>query len=235
MPKLAPVEPIDNESTDTSDNDEALAKDVYAFIVVAPIASKPFLFAFYVILLKYTIYCLFFFDDDLLKLKQDIHEGDVTVMVVKFFLIPVAVSMQDDLVHVYAFVANVKYDEKILKISQSANKGKYFFSILLRFIDGACSLGVNFYVMLITGNVKGVFLNFAALHFLQSIDEVFFVLVEKGFLGDAMEHMSNLCTQVTLPRRTINNGCVKQLDSILYALTFLICATTYVLWITIWQ
>lgn len=222
MPKLAPVEPIDNDSTDTIENDEALTEDMYAFIVVAPIASKSFLFAFYVILLKYLVYALLY-----VGVPQDIHKGDNIVQAVKFFLIPVAVSMQDDLVHVYASAANIRYDKKILEISESAKKGKFVFSILLRFIDGIASLGVNFYVMLTTDNVKDVFLNFAALHFLQSIDDVFFVLVQKGFLGDTMEHMSNLCTQVALPRRMFNNGYVKQLDSILYALTLLICVTIY--------
>jgi len=226
MPKLAPVEPVNGESTDTDDNKHILTEDVYAFIVVAPVASKAFLFALYVILLKYLVYAIILSSQ---RTSALLESDTVNQKVVKFLLIPVAIAMQDDLIHVYACAANTQYDEKVLEVSHSATKGKLIFSFLLRFFDGFASLSVNFYVMLLThdGGVLSVFLNFAALHFLQSIDDVFFKLVMKGFFGDVMEHMSRLCTEVTFPRRITNIGCVKQLDTILLFLTLLLCIAIF--------
>jgi len=216
----------DEERSDESfDNEEGypLADDVYAFIVAAPVTSMPFIFAFYVILVKYLVYGILASGIEL----SDLYVNSPLVQLVKFFLIPVAIAMQDDLIHVYASVANIIYDENVLKVSNSATKCKLILSFVLRFIDGVLSLGVNFAVMLTTDGVLNVLLNFAALHFLQSIDDVFFVLVEKGFFGDVMEHMSNLCKQISFPRRTSHGGCIKDLDSILFFLTLVICFAIY--------
>lgn len=227
MPQLKYVTPINEDeiSDDTSGDEESdpLADDVYAFIVAAPILSKPFIFAIYVILVKYLVYSILASGIE----AKDLNDSDPVVQVVKFFLIPVAIAMQEDLIHVYASAANIVYDEEALKVSISATKCKLIFSFMLRFIDGLLSLAVNFAVMLVTDGVLAVFLNFAALHFLQSIDDVFFGLVEKGFFGDEMEHMSNLCKQISFPRRTSESGCVKSVDSILFFLTLAICIAIY--------
>jgi len=131
----------------------------------------------------------------------DVIEPDRLVQVVKFFLIPVAVAMQDDLMTVFANIANKEYDATVVKYTKSATLGKFILSNTLRLIDGFLSLGVNFGVMLMTNTILGIFLNFAALHFLQYIDDVFYDLVEQGFLGDSMEYVTNLCKQVTFKRR----------------------------------
>ena len=68
---------------------------------------------------------------------------------------------------VYSGISNVKYDPKALEISKYATYWKFNLSYFLRFADGVLSLSVNFGVMLETDDVLGVFLNFAALHFLQ--------------------------------------------------------------------
>ena len=82
-----------------------------------------------------------------------------------------------------------------------------------------------------TPHILDVFLNFAALHFLQDIDDVFYALVEKGFFGDDMEHMANICKQISWPRRTGTTELghfLSNLDSTLFSLTFLICVALYI-------
>merc|ERR1712176_1192800 len=82
-----------------------------------------------------------------------------------------------------------------------------------------------------TNDILDVFLNFAALHFLQDIDDVFYALVEKGFFGDDMEHMATVCKQVSWPRRagiTRFSQFLTNLDTILLGLTFAICLTLYI-------
>lgn len=91
--------------------------------------------------------------------------------------------MQEDLMAVYARLANVKYDRSILEISPYATEWKFALSFILRFADGLYSLILNFVLLLITDEVLSLFLNFAALGFLQSIDDVAFSVVANGYLG----------------------------------------------------
>lgn len=222
MPEFKTVVPVeeDNEKSPCVTEEEGLSEDVYAFIAVAPVFSPSFLYALAVILIKFLIYSF---------LAVGIFENEANfdvfysnkVQAVKFLLIPVAIAMQEDLIHVYAYAANLKYDEKVLKDHPDATKSKLVLSLLLRLMDGLFSLSVNFLVMLQThDSVIQVFLNFAALHFLQSIDDVFFLLVTKGFFGEEIEQKSDDCRKVIFPRRQ-ENGCTKAFDSFLFFLTLL--------------
>jgi len=207
---------------DKSDQSLPLKNDVYAFIAVAPVMSTPFFFALYVVFVKYCVCGLLAFGIQFDNIGASGPADDV----VKFLLIPVAIAMQEDLVHVYASVANIIYDGNVLKISQSATQYKLIFAFILRFIDGLLGLYVNFALMLDTSGALNIMLNFAALHFLQGIDDVFFGLVEQGFFGDVMEHMSTLCKQVTFPRRSVS-GCMTEVDSMLFFLTLAVCFSVY--------
>ena len=98
-----------------------MAEDVYAFIVAAPIFSWSFLFASYVIATKYIVYAtllngIYF---------KDLGGADPAATAVKFFLIPVAIAMQSDLMAVYEYLANVRYDKEVLSISSHATFTKF--------------------------------------------------------------------------------------------------------------
>ena len=175
-----------------------LSEDVYAFIVACPVWSAPFWFATYFIIVKYIIYGILLSD---ISNDKEYINGEPLVQVVKFFLIPVAVTMQDDLMTVYANVANKKYDAAVMRPSKHATQTKVIVANVARLFDGLLSLGVNFGVMLMTNTILNVFLNFAALHFLQYIDNIFYELVEKGFFGDRMEYATTLCKKISFPRR----------------------------------
>lgn len=216
-----------------------LPEDVYSFITVAPICSAPFLFACGVIGIKYIVYgtLLMGLKYKEFRLTEDDYEGpgignDAKISIaVKFFLIPVTVAMQEDLMAVYAGLANARYDPKVTEISDAATKTKFAIAYFLQLIDGLLSLTVNFLKMFSTPDILDVFLNFAALHFLQDIDDVFYALVEKGFFGDDMEHMATVCKQISWPRRAGTNEFsqfLTNLDSILFGSTFLICVGLYI-------
>jgi len=208
-----------------------MQQDIYAFIVAAPVMSTPFLFACYVIATKYIV-----FSTLLYGVKNYDFEGtELPATVVKLFLIPVAVAMQGDLMAVYGQIANVQYNPKVLTINKYAKRWKFHLAYCLRFFDGALSLTANFLTMLKTDEVLAVFLNFAALHFLQDIDDVFYTLVQQGFFGDKIEHMSLVCKKITWKRRfgkddTKFLGCLRisHLDTILYLITCLICLAFYI-------
>lgn len=208
-----------------------LAEDIYAFIYIAPYQSATFVYSCYVFLTKIIAYGILLSDIN----WNSVDSYSKRSAAVKFFLIPVAVAMQEDLMQVFFCAANIVYSEEHLRVSPAATKTKLFISFALKLIDGALSLGVNFYVMLTTVGVLNVFLNFAALQFLQSIDDIFYEMVIRGFFGDKMEAMATLCTKIEFPRRagdentTILWGLrVSHLDSLLFGVTFFCCFMSYV-------
>lgn len=203
-----------------------LDEDVYALITICPVASFPFLFAIVIVVLKLVVYGILISG---IELFQPVEVVNIETTVVKCLLIPVSVAMQEDLMSAFFFFANAIYCPRMLEVSTSATKSKLYFSYILRTIDGIGSLYVNFTVMLTTGDTLGVFLNFAALQFLQSIDDVFYELIEKGFMGDSMEHWAVLSAKVTIARRHGDDNkrilCfrISWLDSILMVTTVVLC------------
>ena len=210
-----------------------LPEDVFAFIIVAPYTDPAFFFAVTVFLLKIVIYSILITG---IEFDPTIDDEDLKTTVVKFFLIPVSLAMQDDLMEAYFFFANVLYNKEMLKISTTATVFKLYLAYIMRMLDGLMSLVVNFGVMLSTEDTLDVFLNFAALQFLQSIDDIFYELVVSGFLGDSMEHMSTVCKGCTLKRR--HGECnrkfmklrISHLDTLLFGVTLFILL---IWWITI--
>jgi len=156
-----------------------LGEDVYSLIFVSPVCSGSFFFAAYMVILKLVLFS--FLGLDLYNRSAGgFDEKDPTVRATQFFLIPVAIAMQEDLIHVYTRVANIRYSEEVREVCPAATEWKFALSFLLRFVDGLYSLIINFVLLLITDEVLSLFLNFAALGFLQSIDDVAFHLAAQG-------------------------------------------------------
>ncbi|CAJ1907071.1 unnamed protein product [Cylindrotheca closterium] len=208
------------------DERQELGEDVYSLIFVAPVFGRTFMFALYVVFLKLMLFTLLGFD--LYSRSQGNFNGKSTLTrVTQFFLIPVAVAMQEDLMAVFARIANVKYDQDILETSPYATPSKFALSFLLRFADGLYSLILNFILLLITDEVLNLFLNFAALGFLQSIDDVAFSVVANGYLGDKMESRADLVRDISLPRRR-GDSFTNSLDSVLFFSTCSVMFGIYV-------
>eukprot|EP00751_Fragilariopsis_kerguelensis_P032892 CAMPEP_0170965232 /NCGR_PEP_ID=MMETSP0735-20130129/40828_1 /TAXON_ID=186038 /ORGANISM="Fragilariopsis kerguelensis, Strain L26-C5" /LENGTH=332 /DNA_ID=CAMNT_0011382607 /DNA_START=45 /DNA_END=1040 /DNA_ORIENTATION=- len=93
-----------------------MPEDVYAFIITSAVWSPSFLFACYVIVIKYIVYAALLTGINI----QNFEGADKTATAVKFFLIPVAIAMQNDLMEVYSGISNVKYDQSALEISKYA-------------------------------------------------------------------------------------------------------------------
>jgi hypothetical protein len=207
-----------------------LGENIYSVLIVAPVISPAFLFSMSIVAIKLIVLVILCTDINFKEL--DIPKVRVTV--VKFLLIPVAVAMQEDLMDSFFFFANCVYDKSVLQISASATKAKMYFSYFLRTIDGLLSLYVNYAVMLTTDDTISVFLNFAALQFLYSIDDVFYELISEGFFGDALEHMTVLCGQVEMARRYGKNNYkilffrVSWLDTILFFFILTVCYIGYI-------
>jgi hypothetical protein len=206
-----------------------LTEDIYSFVLACAFCSLSFWFAIYFILVKYLCYgvvCI-----NLLKTDYQGEINDGYVLFTKIIMVPVAVAMQEDLITVYYNIANKKYDALTYKGNVHATELKWVFSNLLRAIDGVMSLAVNFIVMLNNNDVMNIFLSFAALHFLQFIDDVVYELAEKGFFGHKMEQATISCKIITFTRRaTTGNSCNNlktNLDSILLFSSMVLCYVVY--------
>jgi hypothetical protein len=203
-----------------------LGEDVYSLIFIAPVCSACFWFSFYCISLKLTLFT--FLAIDLYRQSSgQFQEKDILIRATQFFLLPVAVALQEDLIHVYTRVANIRYDPEIQKRSPAATEWKFALSFLLRFIDGLYSLIINFVLLLITDKVLSLFLNFAALGFLQSIDDIAFHLAVNGYLGDRIEDNCLIVKTATLPRR-VGDCFTNSLDSILFLATYGVMLAIYI-------
>ena len=206
-----------------------LTEDIYSFVLACSYFSLEFWTAIYFILVKYLCYGVVF-----MNLTKETYTGEgqyPRVLATKLIMIPVAVAMQEDLITVYYNVANKRYDALTYKGNIYATESKWILSNVLRAIDGLMSLAVNFGVMLLEIDLLSIFLSFAALHFLQFIDDVIYELAEKGFFGHKLEQATIACKIITFTRRTQSgnqcNNFVTNLDTILLLGSMAICLAIY--------
>jgi len=207
-----------------------LTEDIYSFILACSFDSFQFWVAIYFICVKYLCFIVVLVNlNDTLKYQGEVDE--LGALATKFVMIPVSVAMQEDLITVYYNVANKKYDALTHKRNIHATETKWILCNLLRAIDGLLSMAVNFCVMLYGDGVMVIFSNFAALHFLQFIDDVIYELAEKGFFGHAMEQATIACKVITFTRRTTTgnsfNNFVINLDTILLCASAILCFLIY--------
>jgi hypothetical protein len=220
-PSPTAAEEFDDEVNHLSEERYEVGEDVYGLIFVSPVTSPSFIFAFLVIGVKFALFT--FLAMDLYKQTQEddglFSEKDSLIRATQFLLLPIAIALQEDLIYVYTRIANIKYNKDLTLTNPSATKSKFALSFVLRFMDGLFSLTINFVLIMITENVLGIVLNFAALHFLQGIDDVAFQMAHEGFLGDLMEDRCNVVERTTMKRR-VGDGFTNSLDSFLFLFTY---------------
>jgi len=81
-------------------------------------------------------------------------------------------------------------------------------------------------VLLAADSVLGLFLNFAALHFLQVIDNLALEMAAKGYLTDYMEQEATLAEAARLPKRK-SDSILRTFDTILFVGTVAILSVAW--------
>ena len=99
----------------------------------------------------------------------------------------------------------------------------------MRFIDGLAFLFINTTLLLQATQVLGAFLNFAALQFLSSIDNVALHLARDGYLTESLEEVAGDVLLMKLPKNS--NEKLQVLDSILLATTYIVCLVAWVMFV----
>lgn len=213
--------------TDTLHDEKDLVSindDVYNMFFLSKFLGQAFFYAVYVFLLKMALFTFLMIDAIDAPFPDDV---DTKVVIAQFLMLPVAVSLQSDLIATYFLIANIKYDPLLKPENPNANVIKFYVANICRGIDGLYSLAVNFVILLKAETVLSLFLNFAALQFLQHIDDLALEMAAKGYLSSRLEEVALRVQNAKLPRR--HHKILNLMDTVLFLSTFfaLIVAWAY--------
>lgn len=194
--------------------------DVYNMFFLSRVGGPAFYYAAYVFVLKMALYTFLGMDavNAVAYTVRATQDTPWTVLAAQFLMLPVAVAMQEDLISTFNLIANIKYSKSVLEGNRDATKWKFNAANLLRGIDGTYSLLVNFIILIKAKEVLNLFLNFAALQFLQVIDNVALTLAADGYLSDRLEQVARNVQEIRLPKK--HSNFFRALDSVLFLSTF---------------
>lgn len=203
-----------------------LCDDVYSMFFLADLFSQSFWYALAVFALKQTLIMMIAVDL-FQRTFPDSSDVPADVKATQFFLMPVNFALQEELVVTFFIYGNLKWHKAILELNPGAYKWKYHLGNMFRLLDGLSFLFINTTLLLQATDILGMFLNFAALQFLQSIDNVALGLAKDGYLSEVLEDVANKVALMKLPRN--NNDALQLLDSFLMLGTFIILEGVWLL------
>lgn len=229
-----------------------LPRDTYTMLFVCN-CWKVSTLTVYVFILKVALYCMLFLDD--LERGNGKSGYEVELLIAQALLLPIAVAMQQDLTNSLALIANAKYSKPLTNRMPGATYDRYSsnsslspslyshfqlltisptnsycLSMVLRLVDGILGLVINAIVMFHATSVLSMFLNFAALHFLQSIDDIMHELCRQGFFGNHILESAKLSEGFTLPARR-HKHWMRSMDSVGYSFILLMLISAWIWYI----
>ena len=208
------------------DDDMAdIEDDVYSMFFLSDLCSSAYLFALLVWFLKLGLIIIIAID--LYTVGEFPDKADVPPLVktTQFLLLPVNVAVQEEMITTYFIYANLKWSKEILELNPGATKAKYHFANFMRFIDGLAFLFINTTLLLQATQVLSAFLNFAALQFLSSIDNVALHLARDGYLSESLETVAGDVLLMKLPKNS--NETLQIMDSVLLTVTYILCLVAW--------
>eukprot|EP00580_Thalassiosira_gravida_P015655 CAMPEP_0201665448 /NCGR_PEP_ID=MMETSP0494-20130426/6592_1 /ASSEMBLY_ACC=CAM_ASM_000839 /TAXON_ID=420259 /ORGANISM="Thalassiosira gravida, Strain GMp14c1" /LENGTH=530 /DNA_ID=CAMNT_0048144405 /DNA_START=141 /DNA_END=1730 /DNA_ORIENTATION=+ len=194
--------------------------DVYNMFFLCGLWDNSFWFAIFVFVLKLGLIIIIAIDLFTTGVFPDRDDVQVLVLVTQLLLLPVNVSVQEELITTFFIYANLKWSQQILELHPGATKGKFHVANLMRFLDGIAFLFINTTLLLQATQVLSAFLNFAALQFLSSIDNVALHLARDGYLTESLEQVAGDVLLMKLPKN--HNDGVQVLDSLMLAVVFFV-------------
>jgi hypothetical protein len=194
----------------SEDNNEGydLQDDVFTLFFLSEPHSKPFLYSICVIALQYTIYGLLLFsrleDDDPYRDKSNFLQipafVDMYVMVSQHIALLLAVVTQEDVMYTIELIT-VGYNPAIIASHPSATRAYWVASCVLRFLEGAVGVSLGFVFVAQSSTVFDIFVNFAAVAFVSSLDNLGFSLAAAGMIGREAQAATHDAKEIKLPLR----------------------------------
>jgi len=200
--------------------------DVYNMFFLASYWDNSFWFAIGVFVLKEALIIIIAIDLFINLTFPDPDDVKGSVQLTQLLLLPVNISVQEELITTFFIYANLKWSPQILELHPGATAGKFHVANLMRFLDGFAFLFINTVLLLQAVEVLTAFLNFAALQFLSSIDNVALHLARDGYLTESLERVAGDVLLMKLPKN--HNGGTQILDSLMLVV---LCAAQLAVWI----
>ena len=190
-----------------------LTLDVYNMFFLSDICSQAFIYSFSTLFVKMSLYILIMFDLGYNKEFPFDKALEVSnlVIIAQVFLIPVAIVTQEELITSFFIFSKLKYSPEVKKRHPGARKWKYVVAHTARLFDGLMFLFINIAVMLLQQNdVLGLFLNFAALMFLQEIDNIALKVCLDGYWTRSLQEAAQDVVDMKFAiRHHYNHTCLQ--------------------------
>jgi len=132
---------------------------------------------------------------------------DSVVTFAQLLGIILAVATQDDFFTSLYALDVIKYDSAVLQVNPSATFSFWIFSNLCRLMEGTPTLAVSFVFIVRSRSVLSIFTRFAGVQFVATIDNIFFVLASKGYMGQGLERATLNVQKITFPELRGQKRC----------------------------
>lgn len=210
-------------SLETMDDAEEfeIVQGIYNMFWIAENWSLSFWYALMTTGIKFTLYAnvLFYIymPGGFRQTQREEHGmAPPLVMATQFLLIPTSIGITEELMWTMDVLGKRAWFE--IEGRPHATRAKWHLAIVLRAVDGLTWLLIITSLMLYSSDVLGMFLNFAALQFLQSVDNVAFEMAKNGYLTSRLEKTANDVCNTKLPSQ---RGTWREyLDSIILGIIF---------------
>ena len=208
------VEQPEIEPDTALDNLDNIHADTFNFLFICSTFGHSFNFALLIFLLQFSAIALNLYDLVYLGNTYSLNvpcrvNWQVSVSQVICLAITVLISMEDA---VWSFINLVDRPKCFILLVEKEGREldvshwKWITSNLLRLIYFVLSLVVMFILILQSENVLNLYFNFAALTFINELDETAFLLAESGFLFKKAEVSAKKIKQIKVSREDSTNS-----------------------------
>ena len=225
------IDHVDVDFLETS-----LCEDVYSILYVCNNQSTSMLLCIGVIILQYGLLVLIFNETTANSEERNPFNfpsgTNYHVYVGQILGLALIITSQDDFINAVSYFYD-DYSPEILLKAPHATKLKYVISGLLKLFSGFIYICINFILVLQSTTVVGMFLNFAALSFIFSIDDIFFSLSEKFFFTDDLAVLACKIKNMKVPVPQRIPSSKNAISSYRFLNFCLVNSVMYIIWVYI--
>jgi len=231
-------------SDDDSERDHSrqryvkLSRDVYSlmyFSAPCSIASALALFTFGAQVVILTLIVIDIVDPDSDNPLNIPAGASAVVRVAQFFAVLIAVATQDDLITSFTEFHLGCRRGALTGVEASSDgpdtvpgapggaKWQWLLSVLSRALQGGYCLVVTFFLIIQSVDVVGLFLDFLAVTFVSTLDDVTFALAREGYFGKRLRAETLEMTKLKVPSESVGSHWFRPALFLTVSVTMLIC------------
>mmetsp|Transcript_27076 Transcript_27076/g.56388 ORF Transcript_27076/g.56388 Transcript_27076/m.56388 type:complete len:324 (+) Transcript_27076:257-1228(+) len=213
---------------DTTD-EYPIAEDVYNLFFLSKNWSLPFWYTIFTVCNKLSLFGVALYwiykPDGFRDMQNERGETPPIVQATQFLLIPVAIGITEELMITMDVLSKMGW--KKMENRPQATRLKYWIANTFRALDGLFWLLIITSLMLYAVDVLEMFLNFAALQFLQCVDNSAYEVAKGSYLTSALEFVAIEVSTTTLPSK--RSSWKDYLDSLIFVTIVLLMVIAWAL------